>query len=173
MAVALAAAAALLLAPPSVAELRAGQPVDEVAADLAYGLCPQFLAGALPLTSSELTDRGFSATVSKQPHPRFGELSMVGAKRPDGEIGFGGAAGKVCTVAVQGPKLPAVLARLKSSMRLMGLPFTATRNLTPDVPGIKVETFKAPIDKQILYLQLIDAGGPKPSVLAQLFVMDK
>jgi hypothetical protein len=173
MAVALAAAAALLLAPPSAAELRAQQPVDEVAADLAYGLCPLFLAGALPLTSSELTDRGFSATVSKQPHPRFGELSMVGAKRPDGEIGFGGAAGKVCTVAVQGPKLPAVLARLKSSMALMGLHFTAAKNLTPDVPGIRVETFSAPVDKQILYLQLIDAGGAKPAVLAQLFVMDK
>jgi hypothetical protein len=173
MAGVLAAAAALLLAPASVAELRAQQPVDEVAADLAYGLCPLFLAGALPLTSSELTDRGFSATVSKQPHPRFGELSMVGAKRPDGDIGFGGAPGKVCTVAVQGPRLPAVLARLKSAMALMGLHFTPARNLTPDVPGISVQTFSAPVDKQILYLQLIDAGGPKPAVLAQLFVMDK
>ena|GEM_PF-2787037 len=176
---ALAAALALLLAPPPAAapatpaELRAQQPIEELAADLAYGFCPLLLVGELKLDNSQLTEHGFGTKVEKLTDPRFGELSFLGAKRPDGEIAFGGAAGKACSVVVQGPKLPAVMARLKSAMVLTGLRFAATANLTPAPPGVAVETFRAAVDKQFLYLQLIDAGGPKPAVLAQLFVMDK
>jgi hypothetical protein len=168
----LAAATALLLAPTG-AELRAQQPIDEVAADLAYGLCPLFLAGQLPLTSSELGDRGFSSTIHKSAHPRFGEMSIVEAKRPDGELGFGGVSGKVCTVVVQSAKHAAVLTRLRSAMTLTGLAFSKVPNVSADVPGATVETYSAPVEKQRLYLQLIEAGGSTPVLAAQLFVMDK
>ena len=169
----LAAATALLLATPAPAEIRAQQPVEELAADLAYGLCPLFLTGGLKLDDAQLTERGFGPAVEKLSHPRFGELTLVGAKRPDGEVAFGGAPGKLCSVVVQGPKLAAVMARLRSAMVLTGLSFSASKNLTPDVPGVNVQTFRAPIDRQTLYVQLINAGGPKPAVMAQIFVMDK
>jgi hypothetical protein len=36
---------------------------------------------------------------------------------------------------------------------------------------VTVETFKAPVDGQVLVVQLIEAGGATPSVSAQLFGM--
>jgi hypothetical protein len=173
MALALLMAAALAVAPPPAAALRAEQPIEEVAADLAFGLCPVFLAGQFPLTSSQLAERGFSTNVQTAVHPRFGEMNVVEATRPDGKLAFGGAAGKVCTVVVQSAKREAVLTKLRSSMSLTGLAFAKIANLTPDVPGITVETYSAAVDKQRLVLQLIQAGGPTPVLAVQLFGIEK
>ena len=169
----LAAAIALLSLPTAAAAQVREQPIDEIAADLAYGFCPLFLAGQFSLTGPELAERGFGKTVMKQPHPRVGEMSLVEAKRPDGSIAFGGAAGKACTVVVGGASREAVLGKLRSSMAYMGLDFRPTANVGPELPGVKVETFKAPIEGQMLYVQLIQANAPKPTVVAQLFAMDK
>lgn len=167
-------AALLLLSIPAAAaaQLRE-QPIDETAADLAYGLCPLFLAGQLTLTGPELAERGFGKDVMKQPHPRIGEMSLVGARLPDGEIAFGGAAGKACTVVVTGAKRPAVLARLRSSMAFMGLDFKPAPAPGPPLAGVTVETFRAPVEGQMLYVQLVQSGGATPAVTAQLFAMDK
>ncbi|HEU0135390.1 MAG TPA: hypothetical protein VFR28_11255, partial [Allosphingosinicella sp.] len=101
-------------AAPAAAQVRE-QPIGEIAADLAYGFCPLFLAGQFSLTGPELAQRGFGKTIVKQPHPRVGEMSLVGAKLPDGQIQFGGASGKACTVIVSAPKSTraAVLAKLR------------------------------------------------------------
>src|SRR5688572_25253996 len=116
-----AALAFAAMAATSSAQVRE-QPIDEVAADLAYGFCPLFLAGQFSLTGPELEARGFGKTIARQPHPRVGEMSLVEAKLPDGQVAFGGAAGKACTVIVTAPKSTrgAVLARLRSSMAFMG-----------------------------------------------------
>lgn len=151
----------------------APRPIDEDAADLAYGFCPLYLAGQFSLTGPLLESRGFGKTIEKQPHPRVGEMEMVSSKRADGEIGFGGAAGKACTVVVTGPKRDAALARLRKSMAFMGLDMQPTANPGPAVPGVAVETFKAPVEGQMLYVQLVQASSPVPVVAAQLFVMDK
>ena len=100
-------------------------------------------------------------------------MSLVEAKRADGTIAFGGAAGKACTVVVSGPKRDAALTRLRSSMAFMGLDLQPTANVGPDLPGVKVETFKAPVDAQMLYVQLVQTEKPVPTVAAQLFAMDK
>ena len=131
------------------------------------------LAGQFSLTGPELAERGFGKNVVKQPHPRVGEMSLVEAKRPDGSIAFGGAAGKACTVVVGGASREAVLGKLRSSMAFMGLDFKPTANVGSDLPGVKVETFKAPVDAQTLYVQLVQAEKPVPTVAAQLFAMDK
>ena len=170
--VSFAAAAVFLAAAPATAQPRQ-YTVDEIAADLAYGFCPLFLAGQFPLNSVQLAERGFGAAITKQPHPRVGEMSLVTAKRADGEIAFGGASGKACTVVVSGPKRDAALQRLKDNMSYMGLAFERVANLTPDVPGLNVETFKAPVEGQFLHVQLIQAEGPTPMVSAQLFATDK
>ena len=149
------------------------RPIDEDAADLAYGFCPLYLAGQFSLTGPLMESRGFDKTVRKQPHPRVGEMEMVSSKRADGELGFGGAAGKACTVVVTGPKRDAALARLRQSMAFMGLDLKPTANPGPAVPGVAVETFKAPVEGQMLYVQLVQASAPTPVVAAQLFVMDK
>ncbi|RYD55919.1 MAG: hypothetical protein EOP60_05535 [Sphingomonadales bacterium] len=169
------AAAALLVAPAAASAQDAEKPIDEIAADLAYGFCPLFLADQLALTGNpQLAALGFDAKVQKLPHPRFGEFEQIGLKRADGEIGFGGAAGKACNVVVMGPKREAALARLRSSMRLTGLDFKPATNVkTPAITGVTIETFKAPVEGQFLYVQLIQAGGPTPMVSAQLFGMEE
>ena len=165
-------ACVLLSGAPALAQDRQW-PIEELASDLAYGFCPLYLAGQFSLTGPELEQRGFGKTVVKQPHPRVGEMSLVEAKRGDGSIAFGGAAGKACTVVVQAADRAAVLARLRSNMAFMGLGFQPTANVGPALPGVKVETFKAPVDTQMLYLQLVQAEVPTPTVAAQLFAMDK
>jgi len=167
------AAACLLAAPAAGGAQEREFPIEEIAADLAYGFCPLFLAGQFSLTSPQLAERGFGTTIVKQPHPRVGEMSLVSALRPDGEIAFGGASGKACTVIVGGPKRETVLARLRDNMAYMGLDFKATANVGAEQPGVTVETFKAPVEGQMLYVQLIQANAPKPTVVAQLFAMDK
>ena len=156
------------------------QPIDEVAADLAYGFCPLFLAGQFSLTGPELEARGFGKTIVRQPHPRVGEMRLVEAKRPDGEIAFGGAAGKACTVVVNAPKgRSAVIGRLRSSLSFMGLDFKPAASPGPTVPvalkGVSVETFRAPVENQFLYVQHVQVGGASGSgpIIAQLFAMDK
>lgn len=172
-------AAALLLSIPAAAAAQVReQPIDEIAADLAYGFCPLFLAGQFSLTGPELAQRGFGQTVTKQPHPRVGEVSLVGAKLPDGQIQFGGAAGKACTVIVSAPQpnRAAVLARLRSSMAFMGLDFQPAASPGPSVPALKgatIETFKAPVENQFLYLQHVQMDDPAGVIVAQLFAMDK
>jgi hypothetical protein len=162
---------------PVAAQLRE-QPIDEIAADLAYGFCPLFLAGQFSLTGPELAQRGFGTTVTKQPHPRVGEMSLVEAKLPDGQIAFGGAAGKACTVVVTAPKSTraAVLARLRSSMAVTGLDFKPAPSPGPSVPALAaatIETFRAPVENQFLYLQHIQIDDPTGSVVAQLFATDQ
>jgi hypothetical protein len=168
------AAAACLLALPAAASAQPRQwPIDEIAADLAYGFCPLYLAGQFPLDSPQLAERGFGPEVTKRPHPRVGEMSLVSAKREDGEIAFGGAPGKACTVVVSGPKREAVLARLRSSMSYMGLDFQPAAAPGPAVAGMRVETFRAPVDSRMLYVQLVESEQPVPTIAAQLFAMDK
>ena len=178
-----AAAAACALMLPAAAsaqaskplEFDAPRPIDEDAADLAYGFCPLYLAGQFSLTGPLLESRGFGKTISRQPHPRVGEMEMVSSKRADGELGFGGAAGKACTVVVTGPKRDAALTRLRKNMAFMGLDMKPAANPGPDAAGVAVETFKAPmpIGDQMLYVQLIRASAPIPVVAAQLFVMER
>ena len=170
---AVATAAGLLLLPAAGAAQERQWPIEEIASDLAYGFCPLYLAGQFSLTGPELAERGFSPNVQRQPHPRVGEMSIVSAKRPDGEIAFGGAPGKACTVVIAGPKREAALARLRETMSWMGLDFQPTANLGPDIEGVTAETFKAPVDAQMLYVQLVQAAAPTPTVAAQLFAMDK
>jgi hypothetical protein len=38
---------------------------------------------------------------------------------------------------------------------------------------VTAETFKAPVDAQMLYVQLVRTETPVPTVAAQLFAMDK
>ncbi|HEX8467522.1 MAG TPA: hypothetical protein VF620_06935 [Allosphingosinicella sp.] len=166
-----------MAATPAAAQVRE-QAIDEIAADLAYGYCPLFLAGQFSLTGPELAERGFGKAIRKQPHPRVGDMSLVEAKLPDGQIEFGGAAGKACTVVVHAPKSTraAVLARLRSNMAFMGLDFKPAASPGPSVPALKgatIETFRAPVEKQFLYLQHVQMGDPAGVVVAQLFAMDK
>jgi hypothetical protein len=163
-------ALALLAAPASA---QRDYKFDEIAADAAYGLCPLFLAGQFPLTSPQLAERGFGSAVHKKSHPRFGELQIVAVKRAEGEIAFGGAPGQVCMVVVTGPGRDTALARLRETMSFMGLPFKPVPHQGPQLAGVSVDTFRAPVERQFLTVQLIQATGPTPSVSAQLFATNQ
>ena len=166
----LAAAAALLVASPAAAQ--PGQyGFEEIASDLVWGFCPLFLADRFALDGPELAERGFDKAVQKQPHPRFGELHLVGLKRAEGEIGFGGAPGQFCTAVVAGGSRESTLKKLRETMSWTGLNFAPTPHTGAQIPGTSVEAFKAAADSQFLYVQLIQAGGPKPVLIVQMFAM--
>jgi hypothetical protein len=169
----LAAACALLVPAAAGAQGPAQPPIAESAADLAYGYCPLFLAGKFSLTGPELARHGFAPAVQTQADPRFGEIRTAWAKRGDGELSFGGAPGKVCSVVVIGPGREAALDRLRRSMVYMGLNFVATPHTGERVEGVTVETFKAPVPGQFLYVQLIQASAPLPVLSVQLFAMEE
>jgi hypothetical protein len=169
------AAASLLLLAPIAASAQEGRQYayDEIAGDLAYGFCPLFLADQFPLTSPQLAERGFAATIHTQQNARFGELRMVSASHRDGDISFGGAPGKVCTVVASGPNRGAALTKLREAMSWTGLAFEPTPHVGPEIPGVTIETFKAPVEGQTLYVQLLQIGEPTPSVVAQLFATEE
>lgn len=145
----------------------------EMASDLAYGVCPLFLAGRFPLTTPLLAQRGFGTTTQKRTHPSFGDLQMVSAKRNDGEISFGGLANKVCIVVATGEKRDAVLEKLRGNMFGTGLAFEPVPHSGPEFPDVTIETFRAPVQDHAIYLQLIQARGATPSVTAQIFALAK
>ncbi|MES2989090.1 MAG: hypothetical protein V4808_14400 [Pseudomonadota bacterium] len=167
------AAAALLVSPVASAQ-NADKPIAEVAADLAYGYCPLYLADQFAITGNPvLKDFGFGEKVETQQHPR-GELKVVSAKRADGEVAFGGVKGSICQVIVAGPNRAAAWEMLHKNMAYMGLDLKPDPANTGPKNGAKVETYKAPIEGQFLYVQLAEATvGPGPMVMAQIFVMDK
>jgi hypothetical protein len=165
-------AAALLLPSAASAQPAKGDFAD-VASDLAYGVCPLFLAGRFPLTTPVLAERGFGTAIQKRPHPSFGELQMVTARRNDGEISFGGLAGKVCIVIATGAKREAALEKLRGNMFATGFPFEPVPHSGPEFPDMTIETFRAPVQDHAIYLQLIQARGPAPSVTAQIFALAK
>ena len=169
--VAIAAAGLALIVPAAASAQPRTYELAEIASDSAYGFCPLFLADQFPLTDARLAERGFSAAIARQPNPRFGELQMVAAKRADGEVAFGGVPGKICTVVVTGEKRGAALAKLRETMSWTGLAFKPAPHTGAKLPGVKVETFKAPVDGQFLVVQLIESGGATPAVSAQLFGM--
>jgi hypothetical protein len=172
-------AAAFLLPSAAPAQPKPGQAqppqgdLAEIASDLAYGVCPLFLAGRFPLTAPVLAQQGFGTAIQKRSHPSFGELQMVVARRNDGEIGFGGAAGKVCVVVATGGKREAALAKLRGNMFATGFAFEPVPHSGPEFPDMTVETFRAPVKDQAIYLQLIQARGATPSVTAQIFGLAK
>jgi hypothetical protein len=167
-------AAAASLAPASSAAAQPRQDgFSEIAADMAFGFCPLFLADEFPLTSPELGERGFATAIQKQANPRFGELQTVSLKRAEGEIGFGGSPGKFCSVVIMGTGRDAALAHLREAMSYTGLDFKPAAQNGPQIEGITVEAFKASVEGQFLNLQLIRAGGPTPMVMAQMFVTEE
>jgi hypothetical protein len=167
-----AAAAALTLSAPAAAQPRQ-YGFAEIAADLAYGFCPLFLANQFALDAPQLAERGFAKTVHKQPSPRFGELQLVSVTRAEGEIGFGGVPGQVCTVIVMGSGRADALAHLRKTMPYMGLPFAPAPVPDPKTEGVTVEAFKAPVENQFLNVQLIEAAAPTPMVMAQMFATNE
>jgi hypothetical protein len=140
----------------------------DIAADLAYGFCPLFLAGQFPLTSPQLAERGFGAAIMTEPHPQFGEVKLVSMKRAEGDIAFGGASGKLCTVVVRGSGRTAALARLKETMSYTGLDFKLVQS-PPAPAGVTVQSYKAAVDAQFLNVQLVEGVEGGPVVVAQMF----
>jgi hypothetical protein len=143
--------------------------IDEIASDLAYGYCPLFIAGQFGLDAPALAERGFGSKVETAPDQRFGEISMVTAERTDGRIAFGGASGKACVLVIDGPQREAALTAMRDRMEWTGLAFEKTDNTDPAIPGVTVETFKAPTDGQFLYVQLVQVGSTNPLVSAVIY----
>lgn len=167
-------AAAALLASPAVSAQNADKPIAEVAADLAFGYCPLYLAGQFAITGNPvLKDFGFTETIDTRQHAR-GEIKVVGAKRGDGELGFGGIEGQICQVMVMGPNRTAAWDMLHKNMAFAGFDLKPDPANTGPKNGAKVETYKAPVEGQFVYVQLVEADvAPTPMVMAQIFVMDQ
>ena len=172
MRIALLAAAAALLTPGAASAQQREFAFEEIVTDLAYGYCPLFLANQFSLNAPELAERGFGKTIEKKATAR-GEIELVSLKRADGEIAFGGAAGRNCTVVIMGEKRSTALAKLREAMSWTGLDFKPAPPSAAAPPGVTIESFKAAVEDQFLYVQLIQGGGPTPVVMAQLYALEK
>ncbi|HEX8300236.1 hypothetical protein [Sphingomonas sp.] len=170
----MALASAALLLPGVASAQNQAKPIEEVTADLAYGYCPLYLGGQFAITGNPVLKAfGFGEKISTQQHAR-GEIKAVGAKRPDGELNFGGVKDQVCQVMMAGPKRAAAWDMLHKNMAFLGFDFKANPTNTGVRNGAKVETYKALVGKQFLYVQLIEATITGiPTVIAQIFVMDQ
>lgn len=157
-------AVALFAAAPAAAAAVDGPGIEEVAADLAYGYCPLFLAGRFPLAGNPQLERfGFAPEITAAEAPRIGRIETVTARRPDGEVGFGGAPERLCNVTFRGPAREAVLARLRRDMPMMGIAFAPDPAQTGDRGGVAVETFKGRADSTtMLNVQFLQLGGAAP-----------
>lgn len=173
----LAASAALVSATASAEDVSPFGPrefaIDEIVSDLAYGFCPLFLAGQFGLDAPELAERGFGSEVQTAPDERFGEIAMVTVNRADGRVAFGGAKGKACVVVIDGPQREAALAALRERMEWTGLAFAPVDAQAPAIPGATVETFRAPVEDQFIYLQLSQIGTANPLVSAIMYAQDQ
>jgi hypothetical protein len=149
-------------------------PVDEIAADLSYGYCPQYLAGSFALENNATLDNlGFAASVVKKQHPRFGEVEMRSLDKADGGFAFGGASGKLCTVVAGGADLAKILQRWRHDMPMMGIAFTADAgNPSKPTVGLTAELYKGRLESgEMISIQLINAGSN--AAIFQLFLSDE
>ncbi|HWT11766.1 MAG TPA: hypothetical protein VN231_03355 [Allosphingosinicella sp.] len=171
----LALAAALLAFAAAAPAQDAPPPIEEVAADLAYGYCPLYLAGQFPLTGNPRLERfGFGGAVATAQHPRAGTIETVSAAHRDGEVAFGGAPGSLCNVTVGGPRGEAVLARLRRDMSLTGIQFAPDPGQSGERGGVAVESFKGRVaPRAMLHVQLLRMGGATPVVAVQLFATEE
>ncbi len=143
---------------------------DEVAADLAYGFCPLYLADQFPLTGNpRLTERGFGGKVINTVEPRFGQIAQVSRLTTDARLAFGGIAGKVCSVTITGKDLDKIYARLVRDKKLTGIAFAAAPRQSGQKGAALIEAYKALVEGQVLNLQLIRMKQPTPTIVVQLF----
>lgn len=147
--------------------------VEEIASDLAYGFCPLFLARQFGLDDPQLAERGFGTDIETAPDERFSEINMVTAKREDGRIAFGGSKGKACILVIDGPQREAALTALRERMSWTGLDFQPVDAPGPAVTGATIETFRAAVEDQFLYLQLNQIGAANPLVSAVMYAQEQ
>ncbi len=165
--------AAALLASPA-ASAQDGPAIDEAAADLAYGMCLPYLAGQMPLAPGGMLDRyGLKGPVRKLPNPRFGELEVLVAARPDGQISFGGVPNKVCQVTVTGTATGPVLAKLRTNMSFLPVPLKPDPANSGDRGIARMEAYKGPLEGLMLNVILSEAQSPTPTVVAHVLLTDK
>lgn len=169
---ALVAAGTVLAATPASAQWGERTfPIEEIAADLAYGFCPLYLAGQFSLTGNPmLAERGFAEEVSRTPDPRFGEVEQVKAARPDGTAAFGGIPGQLCNVTITGADAETVATRLKSDMAIMGIAMQPDPASSGERADGMVAAFKGALEGQVLHLQIARTEAPEAAIVAQLYV---
>ena len=153
----------------------ASRTIADQASELTYDLCPLFLNDELSLTGRELKERGFGSKVEGVFNKRFGEIRMVTAKLPDGNVSFGGTSQTLCQVIVEGSNAEMIVARVKQDMRLLNVNW----QLDPANSGKRgtatVETYRAPPKSgAVLHLQLAAVSlGERPTAIVQLFALEE
>ena len=163
--------AAALIAVSASAAAQDAPSIEDVASDAAYGFCPLFLAGHLPLNAPELARAGFGAAVQSAMHPQLGLISTVKATPPGGEVTFGGASGQICNVTVTGASRGAVLVALRERKGWMGIDFQSAPAPGAD-DGTSAEHFTATVEGQTLHLMLLQSESGTPAIAAQLYVTE-
>lgn len=156
-----------LVAAPVCAEAPP-KPIDQIATDLANGECFRFLTEEVDLANdATLKALGFGPEITRRADDTFGELQLVSANLPDGQLAFGGTPRRACRVAVIGPNRDIARQSIKAAMGRGGLVFTPQANQRAGN-----ESFQAPAGDQIVLFQLIDASSVN-ALLVQIFVINK
>jgi hypothetical protein len=155
------------------------QDIAALAADLAYGFCPQFMNGeAVMLNNADLISRGFAAQPSVRNQPGVGEFQLLGQTLADDDVTLGGVPSSLCQVNVIGPSSAEAEKQFRAGLNDLGFTFEPdTENTKPHPSGGKVETLKSKVsDKVVIRVQFMNGtlGSNKVPIAGfQLFSSEK
>jgi hypothetical protein len=155
------------------------QNVATLAADLAYGFCPQLMNGeAVMLNNPHLTSRGFPAQPSVRNKPGVGEFQLLGQTLADDDVTLGGVPHSLCQVNVIGPSSAEAERQFRAGLNDLGFTFEPdAENTKPHPSGGNVETLKSKVsDKVVIRVQFMNGtlGSNKVPIAGfQLFSSEK
>ena len=153
------------------------QPIAELAADLAYGMCPQLLQGEAALEgNADLQARGFPATARRREH-RLGEVAILGQTRADGDVTISSVDRALCQVNVIGTSADKAEALFRSGIGDLGLTFEpdVAKNVTHPTEDVRGETFVARLSSTQVIMVQFTSGTVREVPFAgfQMFVQDR
>ncbi len=106
----------------AAAQEQAPQPIEALAADLAYGFCPQFMSGEAVLdANADLIARGFPAEAQRGVDASLPEFVQLVQARGDGEISVSGVPQSLCRVFVIGDSASAALEAFRAGVDALDL----------------------------------------------------
>jgi hypothetical protein len=171
------AGAAMFAALPVAAQVAKPDSVTEAARDGVFGFCPLFLAGQFALKdNAQLTMRGYSATPVAGVSSKWGATETVSASFTDGDVQFGGAPGKVCSVTITGTARAAAAKAVRGDLSPFAqFDMKADPANSSTRPGVAIEAFAGRIDATTvlhLFITTMDAPNPPATAIA-LYASDK
>ena len=160
---------------PAAAQEQPAHSLPSLAADLAYGFCPQLMNGEAGLDgNADLIARGFPTTALVGGNARLPDLALLGQTTAAGDVTIGGIPQSLCQVSVIGDEAEAALVTMRSGLSDLGLalePDAANSGPGPQGNGM-VETLAMPLPEGgVVRVQFLQASLGSGTPLASFQIM--